>query len=74
MANPTLDSAHESATPHAENPAKRPALELPTQPKSTPGKRTGGVARWFLAIGVVGVMGTAGVYTLPHISELGGGE
>ncbi len=70
MANPTLDSANPLS--HSETPAKRPSLELPTQPKGTPGKRSGGVARWLLAIAVVGGMGTAGVYTLPRISDLGG--
>ncbi len=54
--------------------AKRPNLELPTQPKSAPGKRGGKAARWLLILGVLALIGTAGVYTLPHIGSFGGGK
>ncbi len=69
MANSAIDSVHESEAPEVSR--KRPSLELPNQPKSTSGRRSGGsMARWFLALGVVGVMGTA-AYTLPRFSSLG---
>ena len=67
MAN-TLHESPQDIQPSA----KLPSMELPTQPKSTPGNRTGQATRWFLTLGVLGLMGTAGVYTWPHMSQLGG--
>lgn len=53
---------------------KRPMLELPQQPKSKPGLRSGNATRWFMALGAVGIMGTAGFFTWPHVSNLGGAD
>ncbi|MCA9067523.1 MAG: hypothetical protein KDA84_01275, partial [Planctomycetaceae bacterium] len=53
---------------------KKPALELPQQPKSNPGSGAGSTTRWFMALGVVGLMGAAGFYSLPHVTNLGGAD
>lgn len=71
MANAYDDPTTELDTPQLP---KRPALELPQQPKSKPGLQSGGATRWFMALGVVGLMGTAGFYTWPHVSDLGGAD
>lgn len=70
MAN-TYDYPSTEADPQSP---KKPVLELPQQPKSKPGSRSGSATRWFMALGLVGLMGTAGFYTWPHVSNLGGAD
>lgn len=72
MAKTPYDSPPDVETPN--DAGKLSAFELPTQPKSTPGKRSGQATRWFLTLGVLGLMGTAGAYTWPHVSNFGGGK
>ncbi len=62
MANP-LDRSETTSTP--------PSLELPNKPQNPNARGTSGATRWFFALGAIGLMGTAGVYSWPHISNMG---
>ena len=71
MANAPLSPPEELEA--AEQPYKKPTFELPNQPKSQVGPQGHRAVRWFFALGVVGLMGTA-AYTLPNWDFGGAGS
>ncbi len=69
MAN-TLHDSYDTME-QTPDPIKRPSLELPTHSKHKSDSRANRAKQWFVSLAVLGVVGTAGVYSWPHLSSLG---
>jgi RND family efflux transporter MFP subunit len=69
MAN-TLHDSYDTMQESPE-PVRRPSLEFPTAPQKKPATPTDRAKRFVVSMAVLGVIGTAGVYSWPHLTGLG---